>query len=219
MTFERANTRMPELVLASRSPRRADLLSMLGIQFEVDPADIPEEVLPGEEPVEHTRRLAEEKARTVAGHRPGRLVLGGDTVVVRDGTILGKPRDADHAVAMLLSLAGRAHEVVSALALAEPDGCVHAGVSRTTVRMRSFGEEEARAYVATGEPMDKAGAYAIQGAGAVLVESLEGDYFTVVGLPVPLLVGLLGAAGVPYGFGDRATASEGEVRPGTGALS
>lgn len=190
---------------------------MLAIPFEIDPADIPEEVLPGEAPAAHTRRLAEEKARVVAGRRPGRLVLGGDTVVVRDGTILGKPGDVDHAVAMLLSLAGRAHEVVSALALVEPGGCVHAGVSRTTVWLRSFAEEEARAYVATGEPMDKAGAYAIQGAGAVLVESLEGDYFTVVGLPVPLLVGLLGAAGVPYGFGGWATAPAEEVMPEAGA--
>lgn len=217
MSGQPAHRRAPPLVLASRSPRRADLLTMLAIPFEVDPADIPEEVLPGEDPVAHTRRLAEGKARAVAGRRRGRLVLGGDTVVVRDGTILGKPRDVDDAVAMLLSLAGRAHEVVSALALAEPDGCVHAGVSRTTVWLRSFGEEQARAYVATGEPMDKAGAYAIQGAGAVLVESLEGDYFTVVGLPVPLLVGLLGAAGVPYGFGDRATAAAGGERPETGA--
>lgn len=190
---------------------------MLAIPFEIDPADIPEEVLPGEGPAAHTRRLAEGKARVVAGRRPGRLVLGGDTVVVRDGTIMGKPGDVDHAVAMLLSLAGRAHEVVSALALVEPDGCVHAGVSRTTVWLRSFAEEEAQAYVATGEPMDKAGAYAIQGAGAVLVESLEGDYFTVVGLPVPLLVGLLGAAGFPYGFGGWATAPAEEVMPETGA--
>lgn len=219
MTGGPADRRAAPLVLASRSPRRADLLSMLGIPFEVDPADIPEEVLPGEDPVAHTRRLAEGKARTVAGRRPGRLVLGGDTVVVRDGTILGKPRDIHHAVAMLVSLAGRAHEVVSALALAEPDGCVHAGVSRTTVWLRSFGEEEARAYVATGEPMDKAGAYAIQGAGAVLVESLDGDYFTVVGLPVPLFVGLLGAAGVPYGFGGWTTESAGAATPGTGARS
>ena len=192
---------------------------MLEIPFEVDPADIVEEVLPGENALLHTRRLAGEKARAVAARRPGRLVLGGDTVVVRDETILGKPGTVDRAVEMLLSLAGRAHEVVSALALAEPDGCVHAGVSRTTVWMRSFGEEEARAYVATGEPMDKAGAYAIQGAGAVLVESLEGDYFTVVGLPVPLLVGLLGAAGVPYRFRGRATASEGGVRREAGAQS
>ena len=219
MTGGLAEGRAPGLVLASRSPRRADLLSMLGISFEVDPADIVEEVLPGEDPVAHTRRLAEEKARAVAARRPGRLVLGGDTVVVRDGTILGKPRDADRAVTMLLSLAGRAHEVVSALALAEPDGCVHAGVSRTTVWLRSFGEKEARAYVATGEPMDKAGAYAIQGAGAVLVEALEGDYFTVVGLPVPLLVGLLGAAGVPYRFGGRATVPAAEAEPATGAPS
>lgn len=217
MTGGSADGRAPGLVLASRSPRRADLLAMLAIPFEVDPADIVEEVLPGEDPLAHTRRLAEGKARAVAARRPGRLVLGGDTVVVRDGAILGKPSDVEHAVAMLLSLAGRAHEVVSALALAEPGGRVHAGVSRTKVWLRSFGEREARGYVATGEPMDKAGAYAIQGAGAVLVEALEGDYFTVVGLPVPLLAGLLGAAGVPYRFGGRAPASAARVKPVPGA--
>lgn len=204
------------LVLASRSPRRADLLSMLEIPFIVDPADIVEEVWPGENAVEHTRRLAEEKTRAVAARRPGRLVLGGDTVVVRDGMILGKPRDAEHAVAMLLSLAARSHQVVSALALAEPDGCLHAAVSTTRVWLRSFGADEARAYVATGEPMDKAGAYAIQGVGAVLVEAVEGDYFTVVGLPLPLLVGLLGAAGVPFAFDGwgKACAVDAEAKKG-----
>ena len=186
---------------------------MLGIPFEVDPADIPEEVLPGESATAHTRRLAEEKARVVAARRPDRLVLAGDTVVVRDGGILGKPRDAGHAVSMLLSLAGRPHEVTSALALAEPGGRLHAGVSRTRVWLRSFGAGEARAYVATGEPMDKAGAYAIQGAGAVLVEALEGDYFTVVGLPVPLLVRLLADAGAPFAFGGWRAGAAAEVEP------
>ena len=209
------------LVLASRSPRRADLLSMLGIPFTVDPADIREEVLPGERADAHTRRLAEEKARVVAARRPGRLVVAGDTVVVRDGVILGKPRDDDHAVAMLLGLAGRWHEVASALALAGPGGTLHAGVSRTRVRLRSFGVEEARAYVATSEPMDKAGGYAIQGVGAVFVEALEGDYFTVVGLPLPLLVRLLAEAGVPYSFGGRPVGAEakGESAGGAGGAT
>ena len=189
---------------------------MLGIPFAVDPADIVEEVLPGERATAHTRRLAQEKARAVAERRPNRRVLAGDTVVVRDGCILGKPRDADHAVSMLLSLAGRSHDVVSALALAESGGRLYTGVSRTRVWLRSFGADEARAYVATGEPMDKAGAYAIQGVGAVLVEALEGDYFTVVGLPVPLLVRLLAEAGSPFGFGDRGKLPGARVKPGRG---
>ena len=186
---------------------------MLGIPFTVDPADIREEVLPGERAGAHTRRLAEEKARVVAARWPGRLVVAGDTVVVRDGVILGKPRDRDHAVSMLLGLAGRWHEVASALALAGPGGELHAGVSRTRVRLRSFGAGDARAYVATGEPMDKAGAYAIQGVGAVLVDALEGDYFTVVGLPLSLLTRLLASAGAPYSFGGRRIGAEAEGEP------
>lgn len=186
---------------------------MLGIPFEVDPADIAEEVLPGESATAHTQRLAGEKARVVAARRPDRLVLAGDTVVVRDGGILGKPRDAGHAVSMLLSLAGRPHEVASALALVEPGGRLYAGVSRTRVWLRSFDAGEARAYVATGEPMDKAGAYAIQGVGAVLVEALEGDYFTVVGLPVALLVKLLADAGAPFAFGGGREGAAAGIEP------
>lgn len=202
----------PPLVLASQSPRRADLLVMLGLTFEVDAATIVEDVLEGEDPNTHVLRLAAEKARVVAARRPDALVIAGDTVVIRDDEILGKPRDADDAVAMLTSLAGRHHEVVSALALAEPSGRVHSGVSRTVVRFRAFDHDEARSYVATGEPMDKAGAYGIQGLGAVLVDSVEGDFFTVMGLPLPLLVRMLRDAGVPYTFdarGDRGSDAEG----------
>lgn len=178
---------------------------MLGLEFEVDPAGILEGVLPGEGASEHVERLAREKAVRVLERRPGALVLAGDTVVELQGEILGKPGDEDEAVEMLLRLQGRAHAVHSGLALARPDGAIGSGVSTTRVTFRSFGEAEARAYAATGEPMDKAGAYGIQGFGAALVQGIEGDYFTVTGLPVPLLTELLRQAGWPYVFGPLGT--------------
>lgn len=192
---------VPPLVLASASPRRTHLLAMLGLAHEVWPAHVPEEPLVGEEPDAHVRRLAGEKASTVARDRPEALVLAGDTVVVRDGAILGKPVDPGDAVRMLLSLAGRDHVVASGLALAVPGGAVHVRVDRARVSFRPFREADARAYVATGEPLDKAGAYGIQGRGAALVDRVEGDYHTVVGLPVSGLVKLFEAAGWRYVFG------------------
>lgn len=190
------------LVLASASPRRTALLSRLGIEHTVDPADVDERELPGETPEGHVRRLAATKARTVAARHPDSLVLAGDTVVVRDGAILGKPRDAEDAVEMLLSLSGRAHEVLSGLALADPArGAVHLRIEQATVVFRDIDVPLARAYAATGEPMDKAGAYGIQGRGAALVTRVEGDYHTVVGLPVAALVSLLDEVGRPYRFG------------------
>jgi septum formation protein len=188
------------LVLASASPRRAEILETLGLPTEVRPARVDESVLPGEGAEEHAERLARAKAAAVAGLVPGRWVLAGDTVVVVDDRILGKPRDEDHAVEMLMALQGRAHRVVSALALVEPGGRVRSGVQSTNVRFRPFGRPEAEAYAATGEPMDKAGAYGIQGLGAILVEGVEGDYSGIVGLPVPQLVRLLEEAGRPYRF-------------------
>lgn len=188
------------LVLASASPRRADILETLGIPAEAHPARVDESVLPGEGPEQHAERLARAKAAAVAGLLPGRWVLAGDTVVVLDDRILGKPRDEAQAVEMLLLLQGRSHRVVSALALVGPGGRVFSGVQSTEVRFRTFDRGFAEAYAATGEPLDKAGAYGIQGRGAVLVEGVEGDYSGVVGLPVPLLVRLLDEAGRPYRF-------------------
>jgi septum formation protein len=189
----------PELILASASPRRAEILRTLGLRHRVIPADIQEDALASESAEEGVERLAREKAQAVASGHRGSWVLAGDTIVLRDGVLLGKPGGQEEAVAMLLSLAGRTHEVASGLALVTPEG-VGSGVQVTQVRFRSFDVALARAYVATGEPMDKAGGYGIQGKGGALVEEIRGDYSGVVGLPIPLLVRLLGEAGRPYRF-------------------
>jgi septum formation protein len=175
---------------------------MLGLEHQVRPADVDETVEPGETAAAHVERLAREKAVEVARGVPEGLVLGGDTVVVRDGEILGKPADPEAAMAMLLSLAGRSHEVLTGSALAAPGGAVRARVDRARVHVRPFGPSLARAYVATGEPMDKAGSYGIQGLGASLVGRVEGDYYTVVGLSVAGLLLLLEEMGWRYVFGD-----------------
>lgn len=188
------------LVLASSSPRRAELLSRLGLTFEVLRPEVAEVEREGETPDEHAERLAREKAQAVWAQRPGALVLAGDTVVVLDGILLGKPLDADDAFRMLLSLAGRTHVVVSGLALVFPEGHVRSGFARTEVTFRSFHAGFAGAYVTTGEPMDKAGAYGIQGLGSALVEAIRGDYHNVMGLPLPLFLELLEAGGWRYGF-------------------
>jgi septum formation protein len=188
------------LVLASASPRRADLLTQLGIEAEVRPAKVDERVIPGERPEAHVERLAREKAESVARERPGALVIAGDTVVVDGGQVLGKPASDAEAVAMLLRLSGHAHEVLSGVAVAGPRG-VSSSVGRAHVRMRAFTREEAEAYVATGETLDKAGAYGIQGRGAALVQEIRGDYYTVVGLPVSHLLDLLERSGWRYAFG------------------
>jgi septum formation protein len=193
---------VPRLILASKSPRRAELLTRLGLTFEVVPADIPEDVIGDETPESQTERLSVAKAQKVAADRPEALVVGGDTVVVRDGVILGKPRDEDEAVAMLSSLAGRTHRVVSGLALVFPGGDIHSGHLSTEVVFRSFKDDLARCYAETGEPLDKAGAYGIQGLGSALVKEIRGDYHTVMGLPLPLLLDLLRKGGCRYEFGE-----------------
>jgi len=191
----------PPLILASASPRRADLLTRLGLTFEISPSRVPEELLEGETPRAHAERLARAKAVEVMGDHLGAMVLAGDTVVVLDGEVLGKPRDPEEALRMLLSLEGRTHTVVSGLALAFPDGVIRSGTEATEVTFRSFEEGLARRYVETGEPMDKAGAYGIQGQGSALVREIRGDYHTVVGLPLPLFLDLLEEGGWRYQFG------------------
>jgi septum formation protein len=188
---------IPQLVLASSSPRRRQLLTMLGIAHVVAPSEIDETPRPGEGPEPYALRLAEEKAR--AASAPDALVLGADTTVVIDESILGKPRDEDEAERMLAQLAGRTHRVVSAVALLHRDR-VERAVDVTRVTIRALDAETIRDYVATGEPLDKAGAYAIQGYGAALVERIEGDFFGVMGLPVRLTVELLARFGYRYSF-------------------
>ncbi len=187
-------------MLASASPRRSECLRMLGLSFTVQPAAVPETVQPEESAGAYVERLARAKAAAVASVCPDAVVLGGDTVVTLDGEILGKPSGPEEAEAMLLRLAGRTHTVASGLALAGPSGDVRSGISTTEVTFRPFSPEFAHAYVATGEPLDKAGAYGIQGLGAALVTEIQGDYFCVVGLPVALLLRLFEESGWEYAF-------------------
>ena len=187
---------MPTLVLASASPRRKQLLEMLHLPVLVSPAHVQEIPLPRETPLAYSRRLARDKARTV----PGRLVLGADTIVVLDGRILEKPSDDDDALRMLLELQGRTHTVITAICLLA-DGRELAAHDETSVTFRAADADELRRYVATGEPHDKAGSYGIQGYGAALVDRIEGDFFSVMGLPVRLVLQLLAEAGYRYTFG------------------
>lgn len=176
----------PALVLASSSPRRSELLRSLGLEFTVRPVDLDETPAAGEEPREYVLRLAREKA--AARVEPGEVVLAADTAVVLDGDLLGKPADAADAERMLGLLAGREHTVLTGVAVHAPGGGgKRAAVEVTRVEMAPLTESEIRWYVATGEPMDKAGAYAVQGLGALLVAAVFGSYTNVVGLPLPMV--------------------------------
>ena len=188
------------IILASQSPRRRELLALIGLAHDVMPADLDESVLPNEAPTVHAERLARAKAAAIAGHKPGAVVIGSDTIVVLDGDILGKPRDHADAAAMLQRLSGRTHTVHTAVAVAR-NGQLVSGVESVEVTFRPLTSEQIETYIATGEPMDKAGAYGIQGYGAVIVERVHGDYFAVMGLALGRLVGLLGQVGVEYRFG------------------
>ncbi len=183
------------LVLASASPRRQELLRNAGITFEVQPAHIPEDPLPGEDAKECAERLAREKALAVASQRPQERVLGADTVVVVDGELLGKPSDAADAARMLRRLSGRGHQVITGVCLAV-GGQWSVASETTSVTMSEISEKEIADYVAGGEPMDKAGAYAIQGIASRWIPRIEGDYSNVVGLPVALVLRMLRQAGV-----------------------
>ena len=194
------STASPRIVLASQSPRRRELLTQVGIAHEVQPADIDESLWEGESPEGHSMRLAREKATTIAEHEPGAAVIGSDTIVVVDDEILGKPRDAAGAKAMLARLSGRTHVVFTAVAVARGDRVVES-VVRVGVTFRELAPWEIDAYVATGEPMDKAGAYGIQGYGATIVDRIDGDYFAVMGLPLRTVVQLLAEVGIRYEFG------------------
>lgn len=187
------------IVLASASPRRRQLLEMLRIPFEVEPSGIDEVVQPGEAPRAYVLRVAREKGEAVARRRPGALVLAADTEVVLDGEVFGKPADAAGAVAMLQRLQGRTHQVLTAVAVAGQGRLEHA-LDITAVTFRPADAAALSAYVATGEPLDKAGAYAVQGMGGALIERIEGDVFGVMGLPIRLVIDLLARFGRPYRF-------------------
>jgi septum formation protein len=189
----------PRVLLASSSPRRRELLTMIGIAHEVIPADIDEAYLPGESPVAHAERLARSKADTIARVAPDAVVIAADTIVVIDDQVLGKPRDAAHAGAMLRQLSGRTHEVFTAVAVARGTR-IDSGVEIVSVTFRELRDEEIDAYIATREPMDKAGAYGIQGYGATIVQRIDGDFFAVMGLSLVRLVTLLSKHGVTYDF-------------------
>jgi septum formation protein len=180
---------------------------MLGIPVEVRPPHIAEVRRPGESPRGYVERLAREKAAAV----PGELVLAADTTVVVDGELLEKPDDASDALRMLERLAGRTHEVITAVALRASGGTRQA-TDVTRVTFRPVDRELLRGYVDTGEPMDKAGAYGIQGYGAALVERIEGDFFGVMGLPLRLVLDLLDQSGHPYSFGKSRGAEEQKSR-------
>jgi len=174
------------LVLASVSPRRQELLRNAGILFDVQPAHIPENPRPGEQAKDFAERLAREKALAVAKERPRDIVLGADTVVVVDGQILGKPLDSADAARMLRMLSACEHQVVTGVCVVA-NGQSQVASETTTVTMSEISENEIADYVATGEPMDKAGAYAIQGIASRWIPRIQGDYSNVVGLPVALV--------------------------------
>jgi septum formation protein len=197
----------PPVILASQSPRRRELLTLVGIAHTVRPADLDESYFVGEQPSAHCERLAREKAAVVARDAPDALVIGSDTIVVVDGDVLGKPRDETHAAEMLARLSGRSHVVMTAVAV-QWRGVEVSAVEAVGVTFHSLTREDIRAYIATGEPMDKAGAYGIQGYGATIVQRVDGDYFAVMGLPLQRLVRLMAELGVRYAF-DGALRSDG----------
>ena len=179
------------VILASASPRRAELLRAAGIEFEVAPAYVDETLQEGEPPEVYVRRVAAGKARAMHVRFPGRVILAADTTVVVDHHILGKPENADDARRMLRLLSGRTHEVMTGVALIHPDGTIDVRLERTDVEVAPLSDAEIDWYIQSGEPMDKAGAYAIQGLASRFVTSIRGSYSNVVGLPVSLVCQML----------------------------
>jgi nucleoside triphosphate pyrophosphatase len=190
----------PRVILASASPRRRELLALVGIPHVVEPADIDESYRDGEEAAEHAERLAREKAATIVAGSSDAIVIAADTIVVIEGLVLGKPRDEADAERMLTMLAGQTHVVLTAVAVAHGER-MRSGVESVRVTFRPLTRARIRAYIATREPMDKAGSYGIQGYGATLVERIDGDYFAVMGLALARMIDLLGELGVSYDFG------------------
>lgn len=190
------------VVLASASPRRRELLSLIGIEHEVRPADVDERIHDGEAPAVYAERLARTKASTVRADERT-LAIGSDTIVVIDDAVLGKPRDHADAARMLRTLSGRTHTVYTGVAVQRGERIASA-VEHVAVTFRPIGDEVIASYIETGEPMDKAGAYGIQGFGATIVERIDGDYFAVMGLALGTMVELMARVGVRYDFGRLA---------------
>ncbi len=190
-----------KVILASGSPRRRQLLELIGIPHEVRPSNIDETMRPREAPRRHAERLAREKASVIATREPEVVTIAADTIVVINRKVLGKPRDVEDARRMLSMLSGREHTVITAVAVARGRK-LRSAIEEVKVKFRRLREDEIDAYIATGEPMDKAGAYGIQGFGATIVECVNGDYFAVMGLPLARVVMLLRDLGVRYTFGD-----------------
>ncbi len=188
------------ILLASASPRRAELLASDGYRFDVMPADVNESPVVGESPADYVARLAAAKAEAVAGGARGRVVLGADTAVVFENRVFGKPTDDTEAAAMLRQLSARAHEVLTGVALRRGDWSAD-GVERTRVHFVELSGDQIAAYVASGESRDKAGAYAIQGGASAFVDRIEGSRSNVVGLPLELVRRLL--SGLPGGTGPE----------------
>jgi septum formation protein len=193
-----------KVVLASSSPRRRELLNLIGIAHEVRPANLDESMRPRETPRRHAERLARDKATAVAMRDPDLITIAADTIVVINRKVLGKPVDKDDATRMLSMLNGREHTVITAVAVSRGKK-LRSAIEEVKVKFRRLREDEIDAYIATGEPMDKAGAYGIQGYGATIVERVEGDYFAVMGLPLVRLIGLMRDVGVVYQFGSLRT--------------
>ena len=191
-----ANVRV---ILASQSPRRRQLLDLVGIRHEVIPSDVEEIPRAGEVPELYCERLAREKVSFIARKEPDALVVGADTIVVVDGLLLEKPKDVLDAEKMLTMLSGRSHTVMTAVA-ASFGGRVVSEVEIVDVTFMPLSDDEIRRYVATGEPLDKAGAYGIQGYGATIVRRIDGDYFAVMGLSIVRLIGLIRELGISYDF-------------------
>ncbi|MBW4933857.1 Maf family protein [Marinobacter sp. F4206] len=187
---------MSTVILASASPRRSELLQQIGVSFTVQPADVDETPGPGEGAEHYVERLARDKALAVSASSPEALVLGSDTSVVLNGVILGKPADRGDAVETLRMLSGATHQVMTAVALAKGSRC-ESRVVITDVTFRPLSKAEIEAYAASGEPMDKAGSYGIQGLGGIFVSNLRGSYSAVVGLPLLETAALLADAGHP----------------------
>lgn len=181
---------LPKLILASGSPRRAEILTSVGWEFEKHVSDIDETEAEGERPEDYVVRLAKEKALAVAANFPEAIVLGADTTVVIDEQIIAKPRDLDHAREMLRMLSGRWHEVLTGIAVVE-NGALRTGMQRTRVKFAAMTEDEIDFLAREGDPLDKAGAYAVQAQAALFIDQIDGDYWNVVGLPVSLVYRLV----------------------------